>query len=244
MDIVEEESLPGDHRHNQATRTPLQEFLIFQLLLHTGHIVLSVTYNKRVIDLCNDTVFIAISATTIFFISFPWMIWNVYQQIFYRKLERRPRLKKCPYSLYSDSCLYLLCYLFPIVILIVLDFYPWNSYSVSTRDIPKWSLELWGIFVLNSIITIPIVCYNLRQSYLNGELRFHLLGYVLIVVFLFLPYLIHTRIHLHLHHWFISLYMSLFSRFPTRISRSFHAICMGIFIHGVSLYRPDPVFVE
>ena len=223
-------------------RSQLHEYFIFQILLHSSHLLLSLYINKSALAICNDTVFLTIGATAIYYLSFPWMIWDRYQKKFYQKLERKPYLKTCPCSIYTDSVLYLTSFCFSIIVLLVFDYPPWNKYVLSTRDIPHWNIELWGIFFLNTVLTLPVVVYNFRQAYLYEELSYHIAGFLVIIFFLFFPYLIHTSINIHLHHWFLFFYLSLFSRFPTRLSRSFHGMCMGVFVHGISLYSPDPIF--
>lgn len=198
-----------EHVMMEFPRSQLQEFVIFQILLHTSHLLLSWYINKSAVNICNDTVFLTISATAIYYLSFPWMIWDRYQQKFYQKLERKPYLKTCPCSMYTDSVLYLTSFCFSIMVLLFFDYPPWNQYVLST-----WTLELWGIFVLNTVLTLPVVCYNFKQSYMYGELSYHLAGYLVIIFFLFFPYLIHTDINIPLHHWFLFFYLSLFSRFP------------------------------
>ena len=226
-----------EHRYDFKNHKSVNEFIMFQILIHSVHFFISVYVQKTSIDLCNDMVFLTIINTAIFYISVPFLVYEREQN--YRSLNRK---KSCTHSYSTCSPVYISSFLLPILLLFIFNYPPWSNYILSTKDIPHWSIELWCIFILNTIITVPIVCYNLRRSFKHGELLFHLFGYVCIIFFLFLPYIIHTDIHLHIHHWFLSFYLSLFSRYPTLISRIFHAICMGIMVHGIGMYSPDPIF--
>jgi len=82
---------------------------------------------------------------------------------------------------------------------------------------------------------------NLWMAWLHNEVWMHILGYVCFFS-LFVACFFSRVITVHVHHWVWSGSLACFSRFSSGFSRFFHAVCLGIFVHGVSFYGGDPIF--
>jgi hypothetical protein len=135
---------------------------------------------------------------------------------------------------------YLLFYTAPIILLSV----PWNiwdHYIFSSAEIRRWGGWLWVVFGLNLAIFLPFLVKNFLLAHHYNELWVHVGGYCSVVLLLF-PAFIIKSINLHIHHWFFSAVLLSFSRFPERPSRIFHAICLGIFVQGITVYGADTIF--
>ena len=204
-----------------------EEYAFFMILLQTTHFLLGWIIIKPILEFYNDIYFLFAISTSLFFISFP------------PALIEADRVKHLPLHTYSP--LYLLFYTIPLIILSA----PWDNigtnYVFSSTTIHQWGVVLWIIFVLNLCIFIPFIIKNLILAYQYNELRFHVGGYCIASLLLF-PAFVTQSINLHIHHWFFSAFFICFSRFPERPSRLFHAICLGIFIHGISFYGADTIF--
>ena len=64
----------------------------------------------------------------------------------------------------------------------------------------------------------------------------------LMYVGLFYQFLNDGKHGFHLHHWFLFGYLAIFSDLHTPISRVCNAICMGIFINGISAYNVASIY--
>jgi len=203
-----------------------EEYAIFMILLQTTHFLLAWITVKPILDFYNDIYYIFAISTSLFFISFP------------PRLIEPDRVKQCP--LHTESPLYLAVYSIPIIILSV-PWDIWNHYVFSSSNIRQWDTTLWIIFALNTCIFVPFIIKNLILSYQHNELIFHATA-VCVTSVLLGPAFFEKTLNLHIHHWFFSAFFMLFSRFPERPSRVFHAICLGIFIQGASFYGADAIF--
>ena len=203
-----------------------EEYAFFMILLQTTHFLLGWITIKPILDFYNDIYFLFAISTSLFFISYP------------PALIETDSTKHL--SLHTDSFVYLLFYTIPIIILSI-PWDIWTHYVFSSSNIQQWGVLLWIIFVLNLCIFIPFILKNLILAYQYNELWFHVGGYGMTILLLF-PAFIIKSINLHIHHWFFSAFFICFSRFPERPSRVFHAICLGIFIQGISFYGADAIF--
>ena len=203
-----------------------EEYATFMILLQTTHFLLAWITIKPILDFYNDIYFIFAISTSLFFLSYP------------PRMVEPDRVKRLP--LHTESPLYLTVYMIPIIILSI-PWDIWNHYVFSTSNIHQWNATLWTIFILNLCIFIPFITKNLILAYQYKELLFHVSAFCIASVLLFPAFLIKS-VNLHIHHWFFSACFMSFSRFPERPSRIFHAICLGIFIQGVSFYGADTIF--
>ena len=203
-----------------------EEYMNFMILLQTTHFLLAWINSKPILEFYNDIYFLCAISTSLFFISYPPALIEV------------DRVKHLP--LHTDSFLYLLFYTAPIVVLSI-PWDIWDNYIFSSANIRQWGALLWTVFVLNFFLFVPFIIKNLILAYQYNELWFHVGAYCSTILLLF-PAFIIKSINLHIHHWFFSAVLMSFSRFPERSSRVFHAICLGIFIQGISVYGADTIF--
>jgi len=203
-----------------------EEYATFMLLLQTTHFLLAWITIKPILDFYNDIYFLFAISTSLFFISYPPV------------MNEPDRVKHLP--LHTESPLYLLVYTIPIIILSI-PWDIWTHYVFSTFNIHQWDATLWTIFILNLCIFVPFIIKNLILAYRYNELLFHVGAFCISTVLLF-PAFLAKSVNFHIHHWFFSAFLMSFSRFPERPSRIFHAICLGIFIQGVSFYGADTIF--
>jgi len=203
----------------------LEEFVLFQTVLHLAHIGITLSIQKSGALFLNDGLFLLMSGTALFFVSFPSVL-----------VENR-KIK----PLHTDSVVYLLCYSLPITILSLhlgLDRYVFSADIIQT-----WNARLWAFFVLNVCSFLPGAAWNLVLAHRYGELSIHLVGYFFFFTLLVCAFVSKSfPFRIHLHHWVISSCLMCFFRFAERSSRVFHGFFLGIFVHGISFFGADPIF--
>ncbi len=214
-------------RLQYCTRTHhrLEEYFYFLGLIHVSHFIISLVSDKSAVDLLNDVVFLCVASTSLFFISFP----NTLVE---------PRTKVAPW--HTDSVVYVLSFLLPLFILVIGEDFR-TDYVFSRRFIVGWSSKTWILFSVNIVLVFPFLGWNLWMAWLHNEVWMHILGYVCFFS-LFVACFFSRVITVHVHHWVWSGSLACFSRFSSGFSRFFHAVCLGIFVHGVSFYGGDPIF--
>ena len=173
----------------------------------------------------NDIVFLTIHATSLFFVSFPLAL-----------VESQQKTK----PLHTDTFAYLVVFGLSVGLLTV-HLEPNNNYVFSRKYIATWGAGTWGLFVLNVVVFLPVMGRNLWLAHFYRELKVHVAGYVIFVLLFVLAFTADGP-KVHLHHWVSSSFLMCFSRFCERESRLFHALCLGIFIHGITFFGPDPIF--
>ena len=203
-----------------------EEYVTFMILLQTTHFILAWIIIKPTLNLYNDIYYIFAISTSLFFTSYPPV------------MVEPSQVKHL--LLHTESPLYLAIYTIPIILLSV-PWDIWNHYVFSPSNIYQWNTTLWIIFGLNLCFFSFFIIKNLILAYQYDELLFHISACFIASVLLFPAFLIKS-VNLHIHHWFFSAFLISFSRFPERPSRVFHAICLGIFIQGISVYGADTIF--
>lgn len=203
-----------------------ETYAIFATLLFGTYSVLMVSLHpKKSADvILNELVFLGISTAALFFISIP------------KTLTQPPKNK--PFS--TDSILYLSTFSVSVAI-ITLESNRNSNYVFSSDVIATWNSRMWGMFTFNLVILLPFIGLNLRLARRNGELFFHLVGYSFLISLLCLA-IFQGMVRVHVHHWISAYILVALSRFSARPSRFFHAVFLGVFIEGIGLYGPDPLF--
>ena len=120
--------------------------------------------------------------------------------------------------------------------------------SITDKSMDTWSIETWEFLIPVTILVVILSFYHIYIVYKKykwiGLERYIMCLFIipLMYVGLFYQFLNDGKHGFHLHHWFLFGYLAIFSDLHTPISRVCNAICIGIFVNGISAYNAASIY--
>lgn len=120
---------------------------------------------------------------------------------------------------------------------VLTSFFP--TFYLREDYIPTHLTVFW-IFIIYSIFVFVLHVILCIRSSCAGRCLYFLLITLISVMNLINILWKRDQYYFAIHHWFITLFLSLFSQFDNRLSIFVFAVHTGGFIHGAMVYGPDP----
>jgi hypothetical protein len=150
-------------------------------------------------------------------------------------------------------------YFIPIILVTVagfsfltrLSFLHVSIQSTSIQE--QWTWATWLTIIVATLLVIALVVYHVLMAfkvrdYTKIKYGYKYLATIIVMILFYVGSYIYLIImfpivQIHLHHWFIFWFLSMFAHFNTHTSIICQAICIGIFVQGASSYGiTDTIF--